>query len=296
MGELFPQSQYMSGDYNRIARSIRTANAQYIPKRWYGQWDFGFNLAWEIDFWGRYRSAVASGRANLEASVFDYDDVLVTLLGEVATAYVQVRVAQQRIKYANDNVKLQQKSVKVVENRKLAGVARQLDVDQAKSVLYQTWANVPELEIGLRIATDQLCILMGMPTEELLKKLGPAPIPTAPTDVAVGIPADLLSAAARRAPGRTASRRPVCLDRRRRGGFLSRISIVGTVTWDAEEMKSMFTPKAITGSVGPSFTWNILNYRRILSNVRLQDVQFQQLVLGYQNTVLPPIRKRRTAW
>jgi len=286
VGELFPQTQQAIGDYNRIARSIKTANAQFIPKRSYGQYDFGFSLAWEIDFWGRFRCAVDSASANLEASVADYDDVLVTLLSEVATSYVQIRVAQQRIKYANDNVALQLKSVKVVENRKQAGVAKQLDVDQAKSVLYQTWAAVPELEIGLRMSTNQLCILMGMPTEELLKKLGPAPIPTAPVDVAVGVPADLLR---RRPDVRRAERQAAAqcaLIGVAESDFYPHISLSGTLTYSAELFKDLFTPRAITMTAGPNFTWNILNYGRILNNVRLQDATFQQLVVAYQNTVL----------
>ena len=286
IGEMFPQTQQMSGDYNRIARSIRVANAQYIPKRWYGQWDFGFNLAWEIDFWGRFRSAVASAGANLEASVFDYDDVLVTLLGEVATTYVQVRVTEKRIKYATDNVALQRKAVKVIQDRLAVGVAQQIDVDQAMSLLYQTEAGIPVLETSLRMYTNQLCILLGIPTEELLQKLGGGGIPKAPVDVAVGIPADLL----RRRPDIRRAERQAASQAALIGvadsDFYPHLSLIGTVSYSAEEFKNMLSPKAITASMGPSFQWNILNYGRILSNVRYQDATFQQLVAAYQATVL----------
>ena len=59
--------------------------------QYYPQWNMGFGLNWELDFWGRFRRAVESNAAGLDASVADFDDVLVTLLGDVATNYVQYR-------------------------------------------------------------------------------------------------------------------------------------------------------------------------------------------------------------
>ena len=111
-GNLFPQTQTMTGDYTRTVLSREVANS-FAPglKRWYGQWDYGFNLSWELDFWGRLRRAIESDSATLDASVENYDDVLVTLLGDVATNYVTYRTTEQRIKYAKENVAFQQQHV-----------------------------------------------------------------------------------------------------------------------------------------------------------------------------------------
>src|SRR5262245_36186627 len=96
IGNLFPQTQQATADYTRNAESIDTANRAFIGKRFFGQWDFGFNLSWELDFWGRYRRAVESAEDTLDASVENYDAVLVTLLGDVATAYVEIRTLQKQ--------------------------------------------------------------------------------------------------------------------------------------------------------------------------------------------------------
>ena len=93
-GELFPQTQTATGGYSRNAVSGQTANGQFTPTRFFDQWNYAFNLNWEIDFWGRLRRAIESQSATLDASVEDYDDTLVTLLGDVATNYVQLRVAE----------------------------------------------------------------------------------------------------------------------------------------------------------------------------------------------------------
>ena len=157
---------------------------------------------------------------------------------------------------------------------------------QARSTLEQTEAQIPELEIALRQANNQICILLGIPPEELQAKLGPGSIPTAPPEVAVGIPADLLR---RRPDVRRAERQAAAqcaLIGVAEADFYPSFSINGTIGYSAEHFHDLFLPDALSGNVGPSFQWNLLNYGRILNNVHLQDAKFQELVLAYQNAVL----------
>ena len=104
-------------------------------KQFFSQWDFGFNMSWELDFWGRIRRAVEANADALDASVADYDDVLVTLLGDIAANYVQLRTIQKRIEYAKANVELQRQTLVLAEARFKANVNNELDMDQARSTL-----------------------------------------------------------------------------------------------------------------------------------------------------------------
>jgi NodT family efflux transporter outer membrane factor (OMF) lipoprotein len=287
VGNIFPQSQTMTGDYTRNALSRSVANTITTgAQRFYSQWDYGFNLSWELDFWGRLRRAIESDAASLDASVENYDDVLVTLLGDVATNYVTYRTAEQRIKYAKENVALQRKTLQIVEGQLKVGIVGELDVDQARSTLEQTEAGIPELEITQRQAANKLCILLGIPPQDLQARVGPGSIPTAPLEVAVGIPADLL----RRRPDVRRAERQAAAQSAQIGiaeaQFYPQISINGTLGYSAEKFKDLFQEQALAGSVGPAFTWNILNYGRLLNNVRLQDARFKELMTTYQNTVL----------
>jgi NodT family efflux transporter outer membrane factor (OMF) lipoprotein len=294
IGNLFPQQQYAHGDYTRTTLSTQTAdnivaigNGLGLPvQRNFSQWDYGFALGWELDFWGRFRRAIESNEATLGASIADYDDVLVTLLGDVANSYVQYRTLEQQIAYANYNVDLQRQTLTIVEARFRAGTTGQLDVHQSRSTLAQTEAGIPELEISLRQAANRLCILLGMPPQDLQARLGAAPIPTAPTDVAVGIPADLL----RRRPDIRRAERTAAAQSAQIGiaeaDFYPAISIVGTIGYSAEEFPNLFRQTAFNGTIGPSFNWKILNYGRILNNVRAQQARFQELITAYQQTVL----------
>ena len=228
----------MTGSYTRNALSRETANPLASGlKRWYGQWNYGFNLSWELDFWGRLRRAIESDAATLDASVENYDDVLVTLLGDVATNYVTYRTTEQRIKYAKENVALQRKTLQIVEGQRKVGIVGELDVDQARSTLEQTEAGIPELEIAQRQAANQLCILLGIPPQDLQARLGSGTIPTAPPEVAVGIPADLL----RRRPDVRRAERQAAAQSAQIGiaeaQFYPSISINGTIGYSAQNFK-----------------------------------------------------------
>jgi NodT family efflux transporter outer membrane factor (OMF) lipoprotein len=287
VGTFFPQNQAMTGSYQREALSGKTANRGLGTSQqfFFSQWSFGFTLAWELDFWGRFRRAIESAGANLDASVEDYDDVLVTLLSDVAIAYVQMRTLEKRIAYAQKNVVIQRETYEIAKAKK--GVfATGLDVDQALSTLKQTEAGIPELEIALRQTTNLLCILLGIPPEELRAKLGQRDIPTAPPDVVIGIPADLLR---RRPDIRRAERQAAAqsaLIGLAESEFYPHISFLGTINYQAARFNDLFNGHALSGNVGPSFQWEILNYGRLLNNVRLQDAKFQELVAAYQQTVL----------
>ncbi len=286
VGKAFPQLQTNTGDDSAKGVSVNVANRQATPQRWFGQWDYGFDLAWELDFWGRFRRAIEASEATLDASVEQYDDVLVTLLGDVAANYVQYRTVEQRIAYAEENVRVQQKILELATARFQGGQASELDVNQSQSDLSNTEALLPRLRISLRDANNRLCILLGTPPEDLQQRLGAGSIPTAPTSVAVGIPAELL----RRRPDVRRAERQAAAQSAEIGvaeaDFYPQFLVDGSVGWSSQNLGNLFAGDSFRGSVGPGFRWHILNYGRILNNVRGQDARFRELVATYQQTVL----------
>jgi NodT family efflux transporter outer membrane factor (OMF) lipoprotein len=286
IGTLFPQTQNMDGSYNRINLSREVANKQAAPQPYYSQWNYGFSLAWELDFWGRFRRAVEAADDELDASVENYDDVLVTLIGDVANSYVQIRTLQEQIAYARATLALQRESLAIASAKFRGGQTSQVDVYQGTSDVANTEALIEQELISLRQAANGLCVLLGLPPEDILSKLGEGPIPVTPPEVIVGVPADLL----RRRPDIRRAERQAAAQCARIGVAVAElypaISITGTFGWSAQQFSGLFAGDALRGAVGPTFTWNILNYGRLLSNIRAQDAQFQELVARYQNTVL----------
>lgn len=286
IGFLFPQDQQMNGDFNQRNLSGNVANRFGTPQLNYSQWDYGFGMAWELDFWGRFRRAVEAQRDELDASVENYDDVLVSLISDVASNYVIIRTLQQRIAYAKENIRLQNISLRIATARFKGGQSSEMDANQAQSDVSATEALIPELEIQMRNASNRLCVLLGIPPEELVKKLGPAPIPTAPPELAVGIPADLL----RRRPDVRKAERQAAAECAKIGIAVSElyphIQIAGSLGWSAQNFADLFSDGSFRGVVGPAFSWDILNYFRHLNAIRAQDARFQAAVAKYQETVL----------
>ena len=286
VGEFFPQTQQNVGGFTRNAVSGQVANRQFTPELYFNTWTYGFGLAWELDFWGKFRRSIESAGAQLDASVYEYDDVLVTLLGDVASNYVQLRTLQQQLEYVRENVKLQKTTLDIAQAQFLGGQVSELDPDQAQATLSQTTSQIPQLEIQIRQTANRLCVLLGIPTIDLEKKLGVSGIPVAPPEVVVGIPADLL----RRRPDVRRDERLAAAAAAQIGiadaDFYPAVSINGQIGYQAERFPNIFTPAAFTGLIGPSFQWNVLNYGRIVNNVRLQEARFNESVARYQNSVL----------
>src|SRR6185503_14578134 len=137
-GNFFPQRQDATGSYQRIGRA----------GNFFDQWNFAFNLAWELDFWGRFRSAIAAAEASLDASIFDYDDVTVTLLSDTATAYVTIRTTQERMRLLDILIRVQEDVLSFIEQRLKEGRgATDLDRAQALSNLEQSRAAQHQFEI-----------------------------------------------------------------------------------------------------------------------------------------------------
>src|SRR5262249_35213472 len=233
------------------------------------------------------RRTIESTTDLVDASVDDYDNVMVTLIGDLATAYVRYRVFEQQIAYTRAAITIQKGALKIATSRWQSGQTSKLPVVQASSILEQTEALVPALEIQLRQQNDQLCVLLGIPPTELAAKLGQAPIPASPAEVVAGIPADLI----RRRPDLRSAERQIAAQNAQIGvaeaNFYPAFFINGTLGYEAQNLPQLwFNPKSFGGTIGPAFQWNILNYGRILNNVRFQDAKTQELVAVYQQKVL----------
>jgi NodT family efflux transporter outer membrane factor (OMF) lipoprotein len=288
-GNLFPQTQNAIGDYAH-AHIGNNLNVFDNPKGAFPSslniWATGFNTSWELDFWGRFRRQIESSNADLGASLEGYHDALVTLTADAVTNYVQIRTFQQRIVFARRNVEIQKGSLRLAEARLEDGKATALDVKQAKSILAQTESTIPPLAIGLRQANDRLCVLLGQSSRDLLPFFNDAPIPEVPPTVAVGIPADLMQ---RRPDVRKALRAAASQSAKigiAEADFYPQLGVTGFVGFTSDDVATLFAGKSFTALVLPNFSWKILNYGRVLNNVRLQDAKYQETVLQYQQTVL----------
>lgn len=293
-GLRYPQAQSMGGGYAYSRSSINAPPFANLPDnirsgvdRTKGAWTASFDATWEADVWGKFSRGVEAADANLAANMLNYDSVLVTLTGDVAALYTTIRTLEERIDFTLANVKLQEQALSLANTRFKLGATSELDVQQARGLLYNTQALIPVFMLNLDRTRNTLSFLLGMPPSNLDSLLGTSrKIPEAPETVAVGIPAELL----RRRPDVRAAEMAAAAQSAAIGmnkaDLYPSFVLAGSLGLASASGSNMFDSGSTTGFVTPFFKWNIFNYGRIKNNVRVQDARFEQAATAYQNTAL----------
>ncbi len=302
VGSQYPQSQLMIGDASAVGLSESNANTLGGDLS-FTQYNLGLSAAWEIDFWGRFRRGIESADANLLASIANYEDVFVLLTAEVADTYAVIRVTEEQLRIANENLALQQRSYEIVEVLYRNGTNSELDALQAEALLLGTKATIPDLESTLRQGKNALSVLLGIPPGDLSSLLGKSSgLPRIPEQVAVGIPADAL----RQRPDVRRSEMQTLAQNARVGVATANLypsfSLLGSLglsaAGDTDTTRTgdsgfveLFRAESLYYSIGPSFVWPFLNYGRIRNNIRVEDARLQQSLVQYRETVIQAARE-----
>ena len=289
-GRQFPQTQAVFGNLTAIGLTQSLADVLGVPRNLLG-YQAGFDAAWEIDFWGKYRRGVESEAAVLLGSLADYQAALVSLTAEVARTYVQIRTSEVLIRQAQENAKIQEDSLGIAQARFKNGATSELDPTQATTLLESTRATIPQLQAVLQQQRNALATLLGQPAGTIDALLaGPQEIPKPPAQVAVGVPAEML----RRRPDIRSAEMLAAAQSARIGvakaDLYPSFSLFGTISLRAFNKgpgtRNLFSTSSIFYSAGPSINWPVLNYGRISNAVRVEDARFQQSLVAYRDTVL----------
>lgn len=283
IGNQYPQQQQISGQSGIAGVSSSSA---------YGIYDLGFNMSWEADVWGSFRRQIESATASLDASVGNYDGIMVSLIADVAQTYMLIRTTQHRLTVAEYNLKLQEESLRITTAKYEGGEVSSLDVDQAQTLYYNTQASVISIELSLQQYKNSLAILLGQPPHDMRAMLGPVqPVPTISPAIAVGMPQSLI----RRRPDIRTAERQLAAQSAQIGYAVSDLyphfAINGSIgtsvsTNSGLHGSDLFSSRTVGYNLLGGFQWNIFQYGRLKNNIRLQDAIFQQLLEDYRQTVL----------
>jgi len=293
IGNLFPQQQGLSAgvNYTKLSEPSLTFSPVGLTSD-YTMDQVLFSASWEIDFWGKYRRNIESDRATFLGTLASYDDALVTLIADVASSYVTIRTTEERIRVAARNLETQKESYRVADAQFKFGETSELDVRQAQTIFSQTEAQIPRLQNTLNQTKNSLAVLLGLTPAEVDQYLvGTNGIPVAPAEIAVGIPRDLLRRRPDvRAAGLTAASQNALIGVARANMYPA-FSLSGAFGFTSNNegqnsLGDMFMWQSKAAQAGASMVWPIFNYGRLVNQVRVQDANFQQAILNYQNTVL----------
>ena len=254
------------------------------------------DMSWEVDLFGGIRRQVQAAAADLAAQQEDRRNVLVSLLGDVAANYAQLRGYQLRLDIARHNVAVQEDTAKLTRALVNAGQATERDVAQSEALLDSTKATLPLLDGALKVAVHRLSVLLGLEPAALAGELAAsASLPLVPPDVPVGLPSDLLE---RRPDIRRAEAQLAAATERvgqAKADYFPKFSLTGSAGREATQLHDMTLGLANVFSIGPSVSLPIFTGGRVRSNVAVQVARVKQAQATYESTVLKALEETDNA-
>lgn len=256
----------------------------------------GFDAGWELDIFGGVRRSLEASQADLAAGVEDLRDILVSLLAEVATNYLEARTYQARLAAAAENLQAQEETFQLADWRYQAGLSDELAVQQARYNRASTRAQIPILRTGLEGSLNRLALLTGAEPgrlHELLKEA--ATIPNPPVTVAVGVPAETL----RQRPDLRRAERQLAAATARIGVAVSdlypKFRLGGSIGVESVDSADILAQGGRSWHYGPSFSWPLFAGGQILSNIEVQSALQEQRLLQYRSVVLAALAEVENA-
>ena len=258
-------------------------------------WQAGFDASWELDVFGGTRRSIEAANYTLEAAEEDRRDVLITVLGEVATDYVALRGFQQEIAIAQENLASQVHNADIARKKRAVGTTTELDVANADAEVFSTRSEIANFVSSEQQEMYALGVLLGQDPTALLAELSPVGrIPITPPVVPVGLPSELL----RRRPDIRRAERQLAAATAEVGVAVAQLfpqfSLTGTLTLQGNRFQALGNWGDRFWSFGPSVTWPVFDAGRIWSNVEIEKSLRSQAYLTYRSTVLTALQDVET--
>jgi multidrug efflux system outer membrane protein len=263
---------------------VRTAQSTIAPEFETSTGQVSASAVWELDFWGKFRHASEAARANLLASEWAREEVISTLVANVASAYFQLRALDLQLEISQRTLDSRKESLRLTRILVDGGSTSMLDVRQAEQLVFTASAEIPALEQQIEQQENFLSILLGQ---------NPGNVPRGkalteqhqPPEVPSGLPSELLQ---RRPDIRQAEDQLIAANAEigiARAAYFPQISLTGNAGFQSSALTSLFTGPTGAWSFGASLSQPIFTAGRIRSGVRLAEARRQTALLVYQQSV-----------
>jgi multidrug efflux system outer membrane protein len=282
-------------DYTRQMFSNATFLSS-VPRdaRTFGYYDAGFDAAWELDVFGRVRREREAAGAERGVTEATREDVLLTLLAEVARNYFEHRGALVHLEVARKNADVQAETLRITIARYEGGRGTDLDVSRARAELKSTLALVPPIERDAARAKNRLAVLLGRQPAEFTLEPGLLS-DRLPELIAIGKPEDLL----RRRPDIRAAERRLAASTARIGvataDLFPRVTFTGSLGPQAPTVPGLFQSGAASYTYGPSIRWAAFDLGKVAARIRAADARAEADLSTYEQTVLLALEETENA-
>ncbi len=278
--QMFSNATFLSG----VSRDART----------FGYFDVGFDAAWELDVFGRVRREREAAGAERGLTEATREDLLRTLMAEVARNYFEHRGAQVHLEVARKNAEIQGETLRLTIARYEGGRGTDLDVSRARAELKSTLALIPPIETDAARAKNRLAVLLGRQPGDFT--LAPAVLSDRlPELIAIGKPEDLL----RRRPDIRAAERRLAASTARIGvataDLFPRVTFIGSLGPQSPTVPGLFQSGAAAYTFGPSIRWAAFDLGKVAARIRAADARAEADLQSYEQAVLLALEETENA-
>jgi len=267
----------------------RSARQKFFPAFDTSAHQVDLSLAWDLDFWGKYRRANESARATLLATEWAREAIISTLVSEVAAAYFQLRELDLQLEISRRTLASRQNSLQLTQVLAKGGGTSMLDVRQAEQLVFTAAETIPDLERRIEQQENFISTLLGNNPGPIARGAKLTDQPHSP-EVPAGLPSNLLE---RRPDIRQAEAQLVAANAQigvAKAAYFPQISLTANGGFQSSALTSLFTGPAGLWSFGGSLAQPIFAGGRIRSGVRLSEARQQETLLIYQQTIQQAFR------
>lgn len=247
---------------------------------------------WEPDFWGRAKNAARADAYGYLGAQAAYRAALVSLIGEIAAAYVDVRTAERRLAIAQQSAEIREACVRLAEARHRDGASDSGDPAQARALEGQQQAVVAGLVEAVAQGRAKVALLAGMTVQQAAPLLDrPAAIPTVGAATDPGLPRDLLRARPDVMQAELAARAQYARLKSARANLYPSFALNGSLGFSAttigqSSLTDIFNWDKRLLTSGLSLTLPVFDHGRLAAQVEVQDAAFEQTIQAYMQAVL----------
>lgn len=255
-----------------------------------------FDASWELDLFGKTRRALEAANAAYEGAIEKKNDVLISVLSEVARNYIDLRSFQKRAQLLEKNIKLFESQAAIIKLRLQSGYANQLDLESIEAELATARAQLPDSYSEIYRAIYTLSILLGNPPETLVDELLiEQPLPSPPLQIAVGLRSDLL----RRRPDVRYAERKLAEATANIGvaiaSFFPTTSLLSNGGFQSLVLPKLFEWGSKTWAYGSDVSMPVFQGGRLIGNLQLSRAEQAIAAANYQQTVLSALQDAETS-
>jgi NodT family efflux transporter outer membrane factor (OMF) lipoprotein len=252
----------------------------------------GFDAGWELDLFGRYRRELEAAHDETQAAMEERNAVLIMVVADVARSYIDVRTLQMRLVLLQDNLRIEQQSVEVVQQRYTLGFTNELDLALAKRELATLQSQLAPLQSNVVVAGRALAVLLGEYPAQITQELNqPGASPQLPDRFQAGLPIELL----RRRPDIREAERGVAASTALVGSAMAnlfpRVAVTAGVGIQGQGLGRTPAMNSFLWSAGPSAYWPVLDFGELDAMIDIQELRTHEALVNYKKTILDAVQE-----